>query len=65
MASPCWPCLKCLIKPPKGDPKKDPGQDAVVLKHMEHLASTFQNAEIKGRVKYIAAAMKEIDFLAF
>lgn len=57
--------LKCLIKPPKGDPKKDPGQYAVVLKHMEHLASTSQNAEIKGRTKYIAAAMKEIDFLAF
>ena len=57
--------LKCLIKPPKGDPKKDPGQYAVVLQHMEHLASTSQNAEIKGRAKYIAAAMKEIDFLAF
>jgi len=32
---------------------------------MEHLASTSQNAEIKGRAKYTAAAMKEIDFLAF
>lgn len=32
---------------------------------MEHLASTSQNAEIKGRAKYIAAVMKEIDFLAF
>ena len=57
--------LKCLIKPPKGDPKKDPGQYAVVLKHMDHIASTSQNAEIKGRAKYIAAAMKEIDVLAF
>ena len=32
---------------------------------MEHLASTSKNAEIKGRAKYIAAAMKDIDFLAF
>ena len=32
---------------------------------MEHLASTSKNAELKGRAKYIAAAMKETDFLAF
>ena len=57
--------LKCLIKPPKGDSKKDSGKYAVVLQHIEHLASTSKNAEIKGRAKYIATAIKEIDFLAF
>lgn len=57
--------LKSLIKPQKGDPHSDPGQYAAVLQHMEHLASTSQNADIKGRAKFIAARMKEIHFLAF
>ena len=57
--------LKSLIKPPKGDPHNDPGQYAAVLQHMEHLASTSQKADIKGRAKYIAVAMKDIHFLAF
>ena len=55
---------KSLIKPPKGDPHSNPGQYAAVLQHMEHLASTSQNAEIKGRAKYVATGMKEIHFLA-
>ena len=57
--------LKSLIKPPKGDHHNDPSQYAAVLQHMEHLASTSQKADIKGRAKYIAAAMKDIHFLAF
>ena len=57
--------LKFFIKPPKGDPHSDPGQYASVLQHMEHLASTSQKADIKGRAKYIAVAMKDIHFLAF
>ena len=32
---------------------------------MEHPSSISQNAEIVGRAKYVAAAIKEIDFLAF
>ena len=57
--------LKSLIKPRKGDPHNDPGQHAAVLQHMEHLASTSQKADIKGRAKYVAPAMKDVHFLAF
>ena len=57
--------LRSLIKPPKGDPDNDPGQYAAVLQHMEHLASTSQKAEIKGWTKYVAAAIKDVHFLAF
>ena len=55
--------LKSLLKPAKGDPHSDPGQYDAILQHMEHLAS--QNADIKGRAKYVAAAMKEINFVVF
>ena len=52
--------LKSLIKPPKGDLHNDPGQYAAVLQHMEHLASTSQKADIKGRAKYVGDAVKDV-----
>ena len=44
--------LKSLIKPAKGDPHNDPGQYTAALHHTEHLASTFQNDDIKGRANH-------------
>ena len=46
-------------------PYSNPGQYAAVLQHMEHLASTSQNADIKGQAKNKAAGMKETHFVAF
>jgi len=54
--------LKSLIKPSKGHPHNDPCQYAAVLQHMEHLASTPQKADIKGRAKYIAFSGNSLKF---
>lgn len=51
--------LRVFIKPVKeGSIPSDPAQYAAVLAHMEHLATTSTNADVKGRAKFITKAMK-------
>ena len=55
-----------MINPVKdGSIPSDPAQYAVVLAHMEHLATTSTNADVKGRAKFITKAMKEISVVTF
>jgi len=58
--------LKVFIKP--GDsktPDDTTGQYALVLYHMDHLSASSNNADIKGRAKYIAKRMRDVQFAAF
>lgn len=58
--------LKVFIKPKNGgNMSSDPAQYAAVLAHMEHLATTSTNADIKGRAKFVAKAMKTTSFVSF
>ena len=58
--------LKVFIKP--GDDKTSEeltGQYALVLYHMEHLGTSSTSADIKGRAKFIAKRMRDVQFAAF
>ena len=58
--------LRVFIKPVKdGSIRSDPAQYAAVLAHMEHLATTSANADVKGRAKFIAKAMKKASLVTF
>ena len=58
--------LKVFIKPKNGgNMSSDPAQYAAVLAHMEHLPTTSTNADIKGRAKFVAKAMKTTSFVSF
>ena len=58
--------LKVFIKPQKdGNMSRDPAQYAAVLTHMEHLAPTSTNSDVKGRAKFIIKAMKTVSFVCF
>ena len=58
--------LKVIIKP--GDsktPNDTTGQYALVLYHMDQLSATSNNADIKGRAKYVTKRMRDVQFAAF
>ena len=58
--------LRDFMKPVKdGSICSDPAQYAVVLAHMEHLATTSTNADVNGRDKFIAKAMKKASLVTF
>ena len=58
--------LRVFIKPVKdGSISSDPAQYAAVLAHMEHLATTSTNADVKGRAKFIAKAKKKASLVTF
>lgn len=58
--------LQVFIKPQKGgDMSRDPAQYAPVPTHMEHLAATSTNSDVKGRAKFITKAMKTVSFVCF
>lgn len=50
---------------PKDFSGEEVGQCAAVLFHMEHLSTISKNADIQGRVKFVAAKMKDVHFTAF
>ena len=57
-----------FIKPQKDGNicmSRDPAQYAAVLTHMEHLATTSTNSDVKGRAKFIIKAMKTVSFVCF
>lgn len=56
--------LKVFIK--SGKTSEEPtGQYALVLCHMEHLSTSSTSADIKGRAKFIAKRMRDVQFAAF
>jgi len=58
--------LSVFIKPIKdGSISSDPAQYAAVLAHMEHLAVTSTNADVKGRAKFLEKAMKNVSLVTF
>ena len=58
--------LKVFIKPAESKtPDDTTGQYALVVYHMDHLSASSNNADIKGRAKYIAKRMRDIQFAAF
>ena len=58
--------LKVLIKPAESKtPDDTTGKYALVVYHMDHLSAFSNNADIKGRAKYIAKRMQDIQFAAF
>lgn len=58
--------LKVFIKPKDSKASEDPtGQYALVVYHMEHLSGSSKNADIKGRAKFIANRMRDVQFAAF
>ncbi|XP_069142263.1 zinc finger protein 862-like [Argopecten irradians] len=57
--------LKNLLLPPQGKTNQDVGQYCIVHQHMEHLAESSANAEIKGRAKHLTKIMKSFNFLAY
>lgn len=56
--------LKILLKP-SADQRNTPGQFGIIFQHMEHLAATSSNSDIKGRAKNVVTKMQNFDFLAF
>ena len=58
--------LKVLIKPAESKtPDDTTGKYALVVYHMDHLSASSNNADIKGRAKYIAKRMRDFQFAAF
>lgn len=54
--------LRILLRPPKTG---EVSQYAVIYQHMEHLASTSTNADVKGRAKNVSQKMKDFSFVSF
>ncbi|KAJ8298310.1 hypothetical protein KUTeg_024841 [Tegillarca granosa] len=57
--------LQILILPHKGKSSADEGQYSIVFNHMEHLAATSTNADVKGRATHLVRLMKTFNFIAF
>lgn len=54
--------LKIMLKPTADNAV---GQYAIIFQHMEHLASTSKNSDVKGRAVNVVRNMKKIQFIAF
>lgn len=63
--SPHFERALAIILKPSEDNIENPGQYAVIVQHMEHLANSSNNTDIKGRAKNVSGKMQEIEFLAF
>jgi len=58
--------LKIFIESGEAIMSEEPtGQYALVLCHMEHLSTSSTSADIKGRAKFIAKRMRDVQFAAF
>lgn len=58
--------LKVFIKSVDAKTSEEPtGQYALVLCHMKHLSTSSTSTDIKGRAKFIAKRMRDIQFAAF
>ena len=58
--------LKVFIQSGDAKTSEEPtGQYALVLCHMEHLSTSSTSTDIKGRAKFIAKRMRDVQFAAF
>ena len=55
--------LKVFIK--AGSDNASKGQYAAVACHMDHLSATSRSSDIKGRARFVASRMRDIQFVAF